>query len=155
MSLAPLIHPKNYRERDVVESLVDLFPSIFPGFYVAKRSFVGRTWLPDIFGYNEDHNQFLIVEVKGSPPAGTEKYAVNQVVLYGESFWKVHPNATANLLVIGPWRSTEIIRLGVCRNRWVGVMRINDIGDGISNDAFMPNWMNNLYSYGMTAKDYA
>jgi len=64
-----------------------------------------KAWRPDLVGRSDA--DWLIIELKGKPPANKLPYAIRQVIRYGREFHAVWPSARIRLLVIGPYRGRE------------------------------------------------
>lgn len=95
----------SYREKDLQETIEYLWDVLFRDYIRYNRGQVNmpQTWQPDLIAYNPKERCWLIVELKGSPPSGTQNDAVNQVVYYACSMAEAFPGIQIKMMIIGPW----------------------------------------------------
>lgn len=120
MAIEVLLNPAAYSEADIQAAISTLWPAIFPEYRLTSRSDVRdgnwntlpSSWLPDLIGVkpddeNNEGGEFLLIELKGRPPAGSKAEAIAQVVGYAQTLREVLPDWPIRLLVIGPYRHKE------------------------------------------------
>jgi len=142
MSIEILLHPEDYSESDIQEAIKDLWPAIFPEYRLLTRKQIGEdmpsSWLPDLIArkpddFSDKGGEYLLIELKGRPPAGSKAEAIAQIVGYAKTLRERLKAWPIRLLVIGTYQlKTEnhyIIEEFEVDGFSGGVIRVQMIGE--------------------------